>query len=157
MAIKRTKKEKIIKDLQSVVAESPTIVFLQFSNVTVNETNTLRRNIDKEQVKFTVVKKTLLKKVIPQIENVDLQGEVAICYGTDELAPARVIGEQAIILKNRIKIIGGIFKGLYIDEESMKEISLIPDTKTLQSRFIGILQSPVRMLTVVVNEYAKKK
>ena len=44
----------------------------------------------------------------------DMEGEIAVAYGDDMLAPARVMGEQSKELEERLVIVGGVFESALV-------------------------------------------
>ena len=99
MAITRQKKETVVKKLKDIVTNAKTIVFVHFSNVSGEEYENIRTVCEQENVGYMVAKKTLIKKAFEGNtvagEMPALEGEIAVVYGEDITAPARVINEQA--------------------------------------------------------------
>ena len=161
MAISRTKKETVIEKVQNIITDAKTIVFVRFDAVTSEEANTLRSVCDDEAVGYLVAKKTLVKRAFEaaKIEGdfPVLDGEIAVAYGTDPLAPARVMGEQSKKLDGRMQIIGGIFEGAYTSQERMQSIADIPPLKTLYAQFLMVIRDPIRSCASALSQIAEKK
>ena len=161
MAISRTKKAAVLKQLNTIFAEAQTIVFVQFDKVTAEEANTLRGVCADEEVGYVVAKKTLIRKAFDD-SSFDgslpaMEGEVALAYGSDMLAPARVMGEQSKALEERLTIIGGVFDGALVAQEEMQAIAAIPPLKTLYAQFLTIIRSPVQGFASALGQIADKK
>ncbi|MCY4577186.1 MAG: 50S ribosomal protein L10 [Candidatus Kaiserbacteria bacterium] len=161
MAISRTKKEAVIEQLRSIFADAKTIVFVQFDKVTSEEANTLRGVCVDEEVGYLVAKKTLIRKafddsslagVLPAME-----GEIALAYGDDMLAPARVMGEQSKALDERLTIVGGVFENALVSQEEMRSIAAIPPLETLYAQFLMVIRAPVQGLASVLGQIADTK
>ena len=86
-----------------------------------------------------------------------LEGEVALAYGKDIVAPAREIYAFQKEYKDTIKIIGGVFEGAFADKDLMISIAAIPPLKTLYGMFANVINSPIQGLVIGLNEIAKKK
>jgi large subunit ribosomal protein L10 len=87
----------------------------------------------------------------------DLDGEVALAYGDDIVAPAREIYAFQKEYKDAIKIIGGVFEGVFTDAAHMVSIAAIPPQKTLYAMFVNVINSPIQGLVIGLDEIAKKK
>ncbi len=161
MAIKREKKEQIIDGLKNSLKSAQSIVFVNFHGLNVGNTTSLRRKLREEGVDYTVAKKTLIKRVLDDIapsgEQPSLDGELAICYGEDLLAPAREVYEFQKTHKNNIAILGGIFEGAYKSKEEMIEIALIPAPQVLRAQFVNLINSPLQGFVMALNAIAEKK
>jgi len=108
-----------------------------------------------------VAKKTLIKRTLSEAgikgEFPELNGEIAIAYGTDLTAPAREINEFVKKFKDNIAIAGGIFEGRYMDKTEMAEIASIPPLKTLYGMFVNIINSPIQRCAIALDQIARSK
>jgi large subunit ribosomal protein L10 len=161
MAITKEKKKEIISDLEKIISSSKSVVFVQFNKLLVKDASVLRRALKSEDVGYTVTKKSLLKRVLesvgPKGAAPVLNGEVAVSFGEDMLAPSRSIYEFQKKLEGKVSIIGGIFQGEYKSQTEMMEIAMIPPLQVLRGMFVNIINSPVQRLAVVLGEITKLK
>ncbi|MDE2213026.1 MAG: 50S ribosomal protein L10 [Patescibacteria group bacterium] len=160
MAITRKKKEEILKNVEDIVKNSLTLVFTNFKGLTVAQATEMRRALKTQGLKYTVTKKTLLKRALQgsKIQGAmpDMAGEIALVSGTDELAPAR---ELAVFVKKypeQLFFAGGVFGGRYVGIDEMKSIASIPPLEVLRAQFVHIINSPLQKLAIVLSERAKK-
>ena len=100
MAITKEKKVEIIEKMSGIASNAATIVFAKFKGLTVAEQNEMRKALRASEVGYTVAKKTLVQRALDaqkfQGTVPTLEGEIALAYGSDELAPAR---ELAVFVK----------------------------------------------------------
>ena len=160
MALIKSKKEKIIKDLEGAIKGSESLVFVNFHGLKVNDETILRRGLRKEGVSYKVSRKTLLARALKgkaEGEIPELTGEVAIAYSKDEIAGPREIYNFQKTHKGLLNILGGIFEGKFVIAEKMKEIAMIPSREVLLSKLAFLLKSPIQRLAIAVNEVAKGK
>ena len=161
MAITRIKKEAVVEKLRDVFTGAQTIVFVQFDKVTSEEANTLRGVCVGEEVGYMVAKKTLIKKAFEDSsikgDLPEMEGEIAVAYGTDILAPARIMGEQGRELNNRLRIVGGVFENSVVLQEQMQAIADIPPLNTLYVQFLTIIRSPVQGFVSALSKIADKR
>ncbi len=156
----KSKKEKIIKDLEGAIKGSESLVFVNFHGLKVNDETVLRRNLRKEGVGYKVSRKTLLTRALKgkaEGEIPELSGEVAIAYSKDEIASPREIYNFQKTHKGLLSILGGIFEGKFVPKEMMMELAMIPTREVLLSKLAFLLQSPMQRLAIAVNEVLKKK
>ena len=160
MAITRQKKEEIVAKVAAITKSAKTLVFASFKGLTVAEQNEMRKAFRPLGVGYTVAKKSLLRRALEsggyEGQAPELQGEVALAYGEDELAPAR---ELAVFVKKfgeHLAFAGGVFGGKYVDKEAMVAIAAIPGIDTLRAQFVQLINSPLQRFAVVLHAKAEK-
>lgn len=161
MAITRQKKEEIVAKVAAIAKDASTIVFASFKGLTVAEQSEMRKALRKADVGYTVAKKSLVKLAFDTAKYEGtapaLEGETAIAYGKDEIAPAR---ELAVFVKKfpeHLKFAGGIFGGKYMTREEIISIAMIPGMDALRGMFAQIINSPRQRFAVVLDQVAKTK
>ena len=160
MAISRQKKEDIVARLESVRDEAATIVFVRFGGLTVAESNAMRRELQAAGVEYFVAKKTLLKRVFAEAFTgtyPELEGEIAVAYSTDQIAPAQNMKDFAKKYKDRITMVAGVFEGAFQDQAQIQEIASIPSMLELRGMFVNVINSPIQGLVIALNAVAEKK
>lgn len=161
MAISKSKKGEIVSDVSRILADSKTIVFLQFHGITVIEVGEVRKALREAGVGYRVAKKSLIKRALADAgvkgELPNLEGEVALISGADLLAPAREILEFTKKFKEKLTILGGVFDGEYKSKSEMITIASIPGIKTLQAQFVQLINSPIQRFVLALNAIAEKK
>ena len=161
MAINKEKKQEIISSVKNILADSKSVVFVNFHKLPVSESTTIRKELRSKDVNFTVAKKTLTKRALNEAsltgEMPQLDGELALVYSADLLAPAREIFDFQKKLDGRVSILGGIFNGMYKNKAEMEVIASIPSQKTLYAQFLNVINSPIQGLVLALNAIAEKK
>ena len=161
MALLRAKKAELIASYTDAVKGAKSAVYVKFKGLSVAETSKLRSQLFSEKTHYTVVKKTLGKRAT---DAVGIQGEapitgeeLAVVYGEDLLAPARMSYEFSKTHKDTFTILGGIFDGEFKNQKEMLSIATIPPREVLLSQLAYLLKSPMTKLAVGLNEVALKK
>ena len=160
MAITKAKKQDILAKLEDVRDSSESIVFVHYNGMTVTDTTAMRKELRENGVGYFVAKKTLMKRAFEGTysgEMPALDGEIAIAYSTDAIAPAQNIKEFAGKFKENISIVGGVFQGVYKSQQEMTEIASIPPLQTLRGMFVNVINSPIQGFAVALNAIAEKK
>ncbi len=161
MAISKAKKSEIVSDVSKILADSKNIVFVNFHKLTVIETGEVRKALRAAGVGYRVAKKTLIKRALDEAkvtgEIPALDGEIALVYAADLLAPAREIVEFTKKFKDKLSIVGGVFDGVYKTKAEMISIASIPSMHTLQAQFVQLINSPIQRFVLALNAIADKK
>jgi large subunit ribosomal protein L10 len=161
MAINKSKKLEIVKKAEDILKGASSVVFVKFNAFKVNDSNAMRKQLRKEGVDYSVIKKTLMKRALlaKGIEGQEplLEGEVAMAYGKDLLAPAREVYEFQKKFKDVMAIVGGVFDGVYKSKEEMLSIATIPSMKGLQGQFVNLINSPIQGFVMALSAIADKK
>ncbi len=161
MPITKAKKRDIVKELSGDLKGMNSIVFVHFKKLTVKDTTELRRKLRSQHVAYKVAKKTLMKRALDGFNIVGempvLDGEIAMAYGDDLLAPAREVYEFQKTHKDGLQIVGGVFEGKYMDQEAMMSIATIPSVQVLYGQFVNLINSPIQGLVLALNAVAEKK
>ncbi len=155
----REEKNQVIDDLTSVL-EGKNIVYLaDTTGLTVEATNTFRKNCYDKNVQLRVVKNTLLKKAMeksgkeftPLFEL--LHGTTAVMFAEVGNVPAKLIKDFSAKNKNLS------LKGAYINADCYVGASQLDTLASIKSReeligdIIGLLQSPARnVISALLNQ-----
>jgi large subunit ribosomal protein L10 len=160
MAITKAKKQDILAKLDGIKKDSESIVFVNFKGVTVKDTTLMRRALREAGVGYFVAKKTLIAKAFDGAftgEIPTLEGEVAVAYSTDAIAPAQNVKDFAKKYKEAIAIAGGVFQGVYKNKAEMTEIASIPSLQVLRGMFAQLINSPRQRFAVVLSKVGETK
>ena len=155
------KKKEAYDKVQNVVKTFDSVVFVNFHGLSVGETTDLRSQLHKDDILYTVAKKTIVKKALSDSkidgEVPPLDGELALAYSKDLVAPARGIYEFQKTHKDNIVIIGGIFESRYMTKDEMTNIATIPPMEILRAQFVNLINSPIQGLAVALDQIAQTK
>jgi large subunit ribosomal protein L10 len=161
MAVSKEKKGEILEKLKKIAKDSLSIVFVNFHGLPVSESSEMRKTLRAKNVSYTVAKKSLTRKALEgqKISGVmpDLPGELGLVFGADLLDPAREIYEFQKKLDKKIRIVGGVFEGRFMNQSEMISIAQIPGLQTLRAQFVNLINSPIRGFVVALSEIAKNK
>lgn len=160
MAITKAKKEEILTKLEGIKNDSDSIVFVNFSGMTGNDITAMRAKLREEGVGYFVAKKTLIARAFGENfegEAPQLDGEVALAYSTDAIAPAQNIKAFVGQYTDSLAIAGGVFQGVYKSKEEMTEIASIPALPVLRGMFVNVINSPIQGMAIVLDQIAQKK
>ncbi len=161
MAITKEKKKAISEKLKSILDEAQSVAFVNFHGLDVVTEEKIRSTLREADVSYYVAKKTLMKRAFDAKsfdgDMPELEGEVAIVYGSDLVAPAREAFQFAKKEDDPLSLLGGVFEGRFLDATEIKEIAAIPGQKELYGMFANVINSPIQGFVMALSEIAKQK
>ena len=159
MALKKAK--KVVDSYAKSIATAESAVYVSFKGLGVLKQEQLRKKLFAEKMNYTVVKKSLwsiaAKAAGIKGESPAVGAEMAVLWGVDLLAPARIAHEFSKANKKAIAILGGIFDGSYKNAQEMMSIATIPSREVLLSQLAYLLKSPIQRLAIGIDAVAQKK
>ena len=165
-------KKNIVKQLTDKIANSKTVILVDYRGLTVEQDTELRTALRKANVNYEVVKNTLTRFAMNNngYGEIDtyLNGPTAIAYSyEDVVAPAKVIAEFAKKFEHlEVKI--GIVEGEVFDKSKISALAELPSREELIAKllagfnspiagFVNVLNGNLRGLVVALNAIAEKK
>lgn len=153
-------KQALVSEISDKIKNSDSTVVCEYRGLSVAEVTELRRNLREENVEFKVYKNTMVERACEDcgyeaLKDV-LAGPNAFAFSKDATAPARVLAKfakkhKALVLKS------GIVEGKVVDENTIQELSLLPNRDGMLSMLLSCLQSPVSSFARVVKAVADAK
>ena len=146
MPINKAKKDEVLKDLEQRFAESKVSIFADYRGLKVSDATKLRRQLKEAGCELKIAKNTLTllatKKIGVEGAEEYLNGPVAIAFGKDPVAPAKVL--SSFIREYKLmEIKAGILDGQLIDAAGVKSLADLPSREVLLARALGGMQSPM--------------
>ena len=171
--MKRTEKDQIIAEVREKASNATGMFFADFTGITVEEINELRREFRKAKVDYRVVKNTLARKALESVGGYDkvidrLVSPTAIAFAyEDPVAPAKIIKKfceknEKLVLKICV-IEKQVFEG-----KQLNEIAKLPTRTELIAGILTSIQAPasgvvgavgalMRDLVVIIGQIETKK
>ena len=147
----REEKAKYVEELAAELAANNVIYLTDTAELTVDVVNSLRRKAFNANVSMRVVKNTLLKKAMDQVESKDfgdligtLKGATSIMFAEAGNAPAKLIEDFRKKADKPILKGAYIDEGIYVGDDQLKMLSEIKSKEELIGEIITILQSPAK-------------
>ncbi|MBP9760039.1 MAG: 50S ribosomal protein L10 [Candidatus Pacebacteria bacterium] len=161
MALTKQKKQEVSTKIVKALNEANSVVFVHAKGISVADTQAMREKLKEEGVSYYVAKKSLVKRALSEHTYAGTQpvfeGELAIAWGADLIAPAREVQTFAKPSKDKMSIVGGIFEGRYMSAVEMNEIASIPSQHTLYAQIVNIINSPIQQFVVALDQIAQAK
>ena len=168
----RTEKVEKVKELEEVFKEAKGAYLADFQGMSVEMISELRKRCRESDIRFEVVKNTLLRRAAKATGNDELlssmTGPTALATSAlDGVIPAKVLLDFQREFK-RPEVKAGIIAGQGLDAAAVKTISELPSKDVLIGMFMRTMQmpltdlvsaitSPLRDLVGVLNALAEEK
>jgi large subunit ribosomal protein L10 len=137
-------------------------VVIDVRGIKSNETNNLRANLAKKQIKITIVKNSLAKKAFESGElaqlNDLLDGPSAMVYPVSEDASVVGVARELIEAAKSIKAMqfrGALMEGIVFGPNDIDALSKYPTREEAQAKVVQILLSPAKNLAGSITSPAK--
>ena len=151
-------KALVVNEITDKVKNAATFVVFNNNGLNVAELTELRRKLKESGSEVKIYKNTLVKRALKPL-NIELDDEFngpkAIAFGTDALAPIKVVNEFA---KEHpaLEIKVGYTDGEIIDTKKLAALASVPGRQELLTMLAGALMGQVRNLSIALNMYQEK-
>ena len=147
----KEQKNQEIKDLAAQLNDSNVVYLTDTSGITVETANNLRRNCFKSGVSMKIVKNTLLRKAMEQVEGKDfsemydlLKGQTVLMMAEAGNAPAKVIKDFRKKSDKPVVKAAFIDEAIYVGDEQLDALASLKSKEELIGDVILLLQSPIK-------------
>jgi len=173
----KEQKSESIQEIKNLLDASDAIYLTDFSGLTVEEVNDLRKEFFKSELKYKVVKNTLTARALKETDKYSahveklgemLHGPTGIVFASkNPVAPAKIIKKFFDkIEKPKLKI--ALVENQTYDSKKLNELASLPTKEEVIASILGSLNAPasgivgsinavMRDLFSVIEEVAKKK
>ena len=121
-------KQEVVEEIKNNMSNAATYVLFDYRGLTDAESKELRRKLRETGSDYKVYKNTLMARALADL-GVDIDsslvGPSALAFGTDQIAPIKVLSElakkhQALVLKV------GVVDGVISDQSELQKLASIP-------------------------------
>jgi large subunit ribosomal protein L10 len=151
--VKRSSKNDFVLKLKDELKDSSSLIVTQYSGLSVQQTDELRKEMRNSGAKFKVTKNRLTKIALADTQYESIlnlfTGPTAIAYSSDPIAPAKV----AVNFEKKFdefKIIGGSFEGKEIDKDKINFLATLPSLDEIRGKLVGIISAPAQKIASVL-------
>lgn len=157
MAKTRSQKKEVIAKLKDNLGNSKSVVFANFSKITIADLEDLRNKLREQKVEYFICKKTLLRLALAE-ENLkidldleDLSGNLSVAFSLeDEVLPAKILAEFAKKHKDDFVLLGGVLENKFIAQAKVQELSQLPSKPELIAKTAAAIRAPLSGLVCVM-------
>jgi large subunit ribosomal protein L10 len=148
-----TKQEKteVIKELQEVLENTNVLYIADTDGLNAQQTSELRRACFKGEISMKVVKNTLLRKAMENVEDKDfsavfesLKGNSTIFTSEKGNAPAKLIQNFRKKTEKPLLKAAWIDSAVFVGDAQLETLANLKSREELIGEIIGLLQSPIK-------------
>ncbi len=150
MAITREKKQRLEESYVEHLKASHAVLLADYRGTTVQQIQSLRRQLREHNTSVQVAKNTLLKRALREVgmptPDDMLAGPTAIIYLPEDVATASKAFFEALKGLETIVVKGAILEGQVLDAEGAKGLRELPTRATVLAQLLGVIQAPASEL-----------
>jgi large subunit ribosomal protein L10 len=159
--MERQAKVALVESIRTELAESPSVVLVDFNGLNVENAVQFRRECLQAGVRFKVIKNRLIGKAVEgtdhEVVSPLLVGMTGIAWAeSDPVGPAKVVAKFAKEHEAQMRIKGGALQGELLDAEGVKNLSTMPGLDELRSKLLGLFNAPAQKLLAQIEAPAQK-
>ncbi len=149
-------KQIIITNLQSRLNDSPFVIVVDYTGLTVPQFSELRNRLAENEATATVAKNSYVRKALSEAGLPDIGGELngqtAFITGAGEVfAAAKVLKNfEKEFKKPEMKV--GILGEDVLDQAKLKALAEIPSREAVLSQLLGLINEPATRIARVLLE-----
>lgn len=151
------KKQLVIDEIAKNAKESSSFILFEYQGLTVADMTELRRKLRESDSELKIYKNTLTKRALDSL-NIDLGDELngpkAVAFGTDMIAPIKVLNEFAKT-HEALQLKVGIVDGEVTDLDTLKKLAAIPSREGLLTMFASGLMAIPRDFAICLDLHSK--
>ncbi|MDD2391746.1 MAG: 50S ribosomal protein L10 [Bacilli bacterium] len=151
------KKQEIVNEIKEKISDASSILLFEYRGLSVIEMMELRRKLKESDTDLKVYKNTLANRAFND-NNYDMKDELkgpkAIAFGTDAIAPIKVIYEFA--KKHPALVIrAGIIDGKITEIDTLEKLSSVPSRQELLTMLASGLMATVKDFAICLDLYSQ--
>ena len=144
MPLSKDQKKEIVKNLSKKLKSSKSVVFADFTGLTVFDMESLRSDLREQEAYYQVIKKNLLKIALEQaglkVKLDNISGAISVAMSeSDEVVPAKILHEFSANHEN-LKLIKGILDNKEVNLKVLEKLAKLPGKDELRAKTVGILK-----------------
>ncbi len=151
------RKQQTVEEIIEKTKNSSCVVLFENQGLTVSETNELRKELRKNGSDFKIYKNTLAKRAMDELKidfDTELQGPKALAFGTDAIAPIKVLNDFANKTK-KLEMKIGFVDGTVADQAMLNTLANIPSREQLLTMLAGGLMQTVKDFAICLDLHSQ--
>ena len=156
-----SEKQAIVATLVDDLKAASSGVLVDYKGITVAEDTALRHELRENGVEYAVVKNTLLRRALDDVNLGDLDevlnGTTSMAISKeDPIAPMRIVNKYAKQMGNRFNIKAGFMEGKVLPLDDVYALAELPSKDALLGQVLGMMLAPITSLAIVIKAIAEK-
>ncbi len=151
----RPEKELLKKEIRGKIERFPSFAIVQYSKLSANAANDLRRQIGKLGGDIEIVRKRVLLKASEEVglalDPKDLPGHIGlIFFGEDPIESTKVVFKFSKERDKAIEVVGGRFEGRLYSGADIERLSTLPNKDEMRAQLLSTLEAPLSQTLAVI-------
>lgn len=155
MPLTRQQKEERVATTSADLKEAVSCVFIGYDGLNVTDLEELRDLLHKENARLRVLPKRLLRLVMQKIaldfDPTAVAGQIAVVWGNDAIAPAKVLHQFAKTRSEILWIVAGAMEGTLLEQKQVIALAQLPGREQLLGQLANVIASPMRGLVMTLS------
>ena len=151
----RQTKEETVTDLQNRFASATAAVVTECEGLTVEDLNSLRRELREVSGEYRVAKNTLVALAIDGTPYLSLKellsGQNGFVLGYGDIVGLTKVVSRYASKNEKFTIKGGVTEGQFLETAGIEELATLPSHEALQAQLLGMLSQPATRLVGVLS------
>ena len=157
-----SEKQAIVDALVERIQKAGAGICIDYKGITVEEDTALRSELRKENINYTVVKNTLVRKALDKIGMSELDsvlnGTTSLATTEDDpIAPFRIVNDYSKKMNDRFNVKAAFMEGKLLSESEIVELAALPSKDALYARVLGTMLAPISSLAVCLGQILEQK
>lgn len=148
MPLTRKQKEDVIAEAQDAIGSANSMVMVAYNGLSVEESNELRNNLAELGGRIRVMPKRLLKIVFDNtgfdIDPIEMEGQIALAWADDPVAPAKVLNDFAKKNDGKVKLMAGSLEGNVLTMSEVQSLASLPTREQLLGQLVSVIAGPLQ-------------
>lgn len=154
MPLTRAQKEDIVSDLQEKLLKSDSLIFADFTGLSVAKTRDFRQKIKKLGATLKVTKKTLIRRALKNpaadpIVGPESKTPVSVIFSSGDIVElAKTVNNFS--KTEALKVLGGFLGNKFLTAADVATLAKLSSRQDLLARLVRTVQAPLYNLVVVL-------
>ena len=156
-------KKAVVEALKERLSTSVAGVLVDYKGINVEQDTKLRRDFREANVKYDVVKNTLLRKALENVEKADeelvkvLEGSTSVMFTETGKTPAVLIKEFRKKSEKPVLKAAYVEGCVYVGDDQLESLCNIKSREELIGNIVALLQSPAKNVISALQSNAGQK
>ena len=157
-----SEKQAVVEALAERLSGAEAGILVDYKGITVAEDTALRSEMRKENINYSVIKNTLVRRALDkanlgELDSV-LEGTTSLATAEgDPIAPFRILSDYSKKLGERFNIKAAFMEGKILDQGEIAELAALPSKDALYAKVLGPMLAPITGLAVCLGQILEQK
>lgn len=155
MPLTRQQKEERVTTTTKDLEGAASYVFMAYDGLNVTDMGELRELLHEQGARLRVLPKRLLRIVMQNVKQefdpTAVDGQIAVAWGPDAIAPAKILHDFAKTRKEIMWLIAGVMGQEFLSQEQVVALAKLPGRDQLRGQLLSVMVGPLRGLVMTLS------